>query len=50
MGYSGEIDNADEHIPKDGVLLLPAGKYYVQVFHRSSGGSTQPYNLRVVYK
>jgi hypothetical protein len=28
---------------------MPAGRYYVQVYHHSSGGSTQPYHLRVAY-
>ena len=45
-GNSGNIGNADEHI---GPLHLPAGLYYIQIFNRSQSGSTQPYQLRVVY-
>jgi hypothetical protein len=29
---------------------VPAGRYYIQVYHYSSGGSTQAYHLRVVYQ
>jgi hypothetical protein len=47
LGYSGELGNANEHIR---TKLLPAGKYYIQVFRASEGGSTQPYHLKVVYE
>jgi uncharacterized repeat protein (TIGR02543 family) len=43
-GYSGNLSNADEYIRTD--TILPAGRYYIQVHHRSSGGSTQPYRLK----
>jgi len=38
---------SDEHIQTD---ILPVGRYYVQIYHYNSGGSTQPYHLRVVYQ
>ena len=41
IGYSGETGNSSEHITKD----LSPGRYYIQVYHFSSGGSTQPYNV-----
>jgi predicted secreted protein len=47
VGYAPQPGNADEHI-LTGVLL--PGRYYVQVYHDSPGGSTQPYHLRVVYQ
>jgi hypothetical protein len=47
IGYSGELANADEHILAG---ILPPGRYYIQVYHRSSGGSHQPYHLKVVYE
>ena len=43
-GYSGNLSNSDEYIRTDNILS--AGRYYIQVFHRSSGGSTQPYHLK----
>ena len=43
-GYSGNLSNSDEYIRTDN--RLPAGRYYIQVFHRSSGGSTQPYYVK----
>jgi hypothetical protein len=46
-GYSALLSNADEYILTG---LLPAGEYYVQVYHASAGGSLQPYNLRFVYR
>ena len=45
-GYSGNLNSADEHVVAGS---LPAGRYYIQVYHRSAAGSTEPYNLRVVY-
>jgi hypothetical protein len=45
IGYSGELGSSAEHIYAE---LLPAGRYYIQVYHRSAGGSTQPYHLRFV--
>jgi len=46
VGHSGELGNANEHIR---TVTLPAGWYYIQVFNRSGGGSTQEYHLRVAY-
>ncbi|NIV37958.1 MAG: hypothetical protein GWN58_53660, partial [Anaerolineae bacterium] len=43
IGYSAHSSNTDEYI--DTVQQLPPGRYYVQVYHYSDGGSTQPYNL-----
>ncbi|NIV38457.1 MAG: hypothetical protein GWN58_56285 [Anaerolineae bacterium] len=43
IGYSAQSSNADEYIDT-GQQLVP-GRYYVQVYHYSSGGSTQPYRL-----
>jgi len=47
VGYSGETGNTNEHIP---AVILPPGRYYIHVFRYSGAGSTQPYNLRVVYQ
>jgi uncharacterized repeat protein (TIGR01451 family) len=44
---SDNSGNADEHILSD---VLPAGRYLVQVYHRSKLGSQQEYHLRVVYE
>jgi hypothetical protein len=47
-GYSGNLGNADEHILTG---VLAPGRYYIQVYNRATGpGSTQPYQLRVVYE
>jgi uncharacterized repeat protein (TIGR01451 family) len=46
VGHSGELGNANEYIRTG---TLPAGWYYIQVYNRSGGGSTQAYHLRVVY-
>jgi len=46
VGYSGELGNAIEHIR---TITLPAGRYYIQVYNRSSSGSTQAYQLRVAH-
>ena len=46
VGYSGKVGGADEHV---GVSGLPPGRYYIQVYHRSTVGSSQPYDLRAVY-
>jgi hypothetical protein len=46
-GYSAELGNADEHILTG---ILPTGRYYIQVYHNSTGGSTQAYHLRVSYE
>jgi hypothetical protein len=46
VGYSGELGSTSEHILTG---ILPAGKYYVQVYHLSAGGSPQPYSLRFVF-
>jgi hypothetical protein len=42
LKYSGNVGNADEHIPS---TSLPAGRYYVQV-RRMTGDSARPYYLR----
>jgi hypothetical protein len=47
VGYSAQAGNTDEHI-KTGVV--PAGRYYIQVYHYSSGGSTRAYHLRIVHE
>jgi hypothetical protein len=44
--FSAEEGQTDEHISTD---ALPAGRYFIQVYHNDSGGSTQPYHLRVDY-
>jgi hypothetical protein len=46
VGYSGSLGNADESILTG---ILPAGRYFVQVYNRGAGGSTQAYELVVVY-
>jgi hypothetical protein len=46
-GSSDHSGNADEHIL---TWLLPAGRYYIQVYHRSGPGSSQPYHLRGVWQ
>jgi len=46
IALSNEGGNQDERISENN---LPPGKYYIQVA-RSSGGSSQPYHLRVVYE
>ena len=43
VGYSGELGAADEHIATG---ALPAGRYYVQVYHRVVGGGSGAYTLR----
>ena len=43
VGYSAQPSNADEYI--DSQQDLAPGRYYIQVYHYSSGGSTQPYRL-----
>ncbi|MBN1889184.1 MAG: hypothetical protein JW850_14420, partial [Thermoflexales bacterium] len=45
--YSDKKGNADEHIQTG---VLSPGRYYIQVYHNNSGGSTQLYHLRVVYR
>jgi hypothetical protein len=46
VGYSGNLDNADESLR---VNALPAGRYYIQVYHRSPGSSPQTYQLTCLY-
>jgi hypothetical protein len=41
-GYSAQLSNHNEEIRTS---ILPAGRYYIQVFHRPGEGSTQPYHL-----
>ena len=43
IGYSAQPGNTDEHISTS--QDLPPGRYYIQVYHFSSGGSTQPYQI-----
>ena len=47
VGYSAQVGNTNEQITTG---VLPAGRYYIQVFNFGSGGSTQPYHLRAVYQ
>jgi hypothetical protein len=49
MGYSGQLGNENESINiRDGI---PAGRYLIQVYHRSKvGGSLQPYHLVAIYE
>jgi hypothetical protein len=47
VGYSGELENQDERIVTE---PLPAGSYYIQVYHRSLGGSEQAYHLEADYE
>lgn len=44
--HSAKSGQADERISTE---VLPAGRYYLEVYHWDSGGSAQPYHLRVVY-
>jgi hypothetical protein len=44
--FSNNYDNSAEHILTG---ILPAGRYYVQVYYYVPG-SAQPYHLRVVYE
>ncbi len=45
IGYDPQPGSVDEYLLTN---LLPAGRYYIQVFHTGGGGSTQPYHLRMV--
>jgi len=47
IGYKGTTGNANEHLTTDS---LPPGRYYIQVYRYSGVGSTEPYNLRVIYQ
>lgn len=47
VGYSGELENKDERIVTG---PLPAGTYYIQVYHRSLGSSGQAYRLQADYE
>jgi hypothetical protein len=47
VGYSGELGNAAEYILTG---RLPAGRYYIQVYHVSGAGSDQPYHLWLDYE
>ena len=42
VAYSGELGAADEQIITG---VLSPGRYYVQVYHRSYGGQSDPYTL-----
>jgi hypothetical protein len=46
VGYSGNNGNADEYIATG---ILSAARYFIQVYHRSPGGSSQPYHLQTIY-
>jgi hypothetical protein len=46
VGYSGNRGSANEYILNDN---LAAGRYYVQVWNYVGNGSTQPYQLQVIY-
>jgi hypothetical protein len=46
IGYSGELGNADELIELD---ALPAGRYYIQAYHRDPKFTSQTYHLKVTY-
>jgi hypothetical protein len=46
VGYSAQLGNASEYISS---AVLPAGRYYVQVYRYSGTGSDVPYHLKVVY-
>jgi hypothetical protein len=46
-GYSANPGTADEHILTG---VLPAGRYYIQVFNYSGPGSAQPYYLRGMWQ
>jgi hypothetical protein len=48
IGYSGMLGNNDEYINTG--TALPPGRYYIQVYNRSSSGSSQAYHLFVVYE
>ena len=47
VGYSALPGNRDEQIRTG---TLPAGRYYIQVYHYSSGGSSQAYHLDVAHQ
>jgi hypothetical protein len=44
VGYSAQAGNSSEYI--ETIRDLDAGRYYIQIYHYSSGGSTEPYHLR----
>jgi hypothetical protein len=45
VGYSAELGSRSEYIRVD----LSAGRYYIQIYHNSAGGSSQDYHLRMDY-
>lgn len=47
VGYSGNLNNQDEHILTG---ALPVGQYYIQISNSSGTGSNQAYNLLTVYE
>jgi hypothetical protein len=47
VGYAGTPGNVNEHIETG---ILAPGRYYIQVYRYSGDGSTQPYNVRVIYQ
>jgi len=47
VGYSGKVGSEDEHILS---RPLSPGRYYIQVYHRTYGGSDAPYTLRYVVR
>jgi PKD repeat protein len=46
VGYSAEPGNADEHILTG---IVPAGRYYIQVFNYSQTGSWEAYHLQAMF-
>jgi hypothetical protein len=46
IGYSANWGNVGEHILTG---FVPAGRYYIQVYNRGGGGSSQPYRLSTVH-
>jgi hypothetical protein len=47
IARSDDWGQVDERISTG---VLSPGRYYVQVYHYDSGGSTEPYHLRVAYE
>jgi hypothetical protein len=45
-GYSAQPGNSDEYIG----VAVPAGRYFIQVFHFAGNGSTQPYHLQAMFE
>ena len=43
--YSIRSGNKDEHVE----VIVPGGRYYIQIYNGGDPGSSQPYHLKVVY-